>query len=141
METTFARIMASFEAKWDQFIDEKGFQGFMDEYHGRWLHSCVHPLSQVFKISLMGFRNQQVTLTTVEPHQKLLIKGITSDQGLLRCVPVSGLASLHDRSDYGDDDRTTKPYNGKKAEESFVDLQPDGNSFDMMSGLIKRKVM
>ena len=24
--------------------------------------------------------------------------------------------------------------------ESFVDLQPDGNSFDLMSGLIKRKV-
>lgn len=41
MEGTFARIMSSFDAKWEQFIEEKGFKGFMDEYHGRWLHSCV----------------------------------------------------------------------------------------------------
>ncbi len=27
----------------------------------------------------------------------------------------------------------------KKKDEGFVDLQPDGNSFDLMSGLIKRK--
>lgn len=39
MEGTFARIMSSFDAKWEQFIEEKGFKGFMDEYHGRWLHS------------------------------------------------------------------------------------------------------
>jgi len=39
MEATFAKIMNAFESKWDQFVDEKGFQGFMDEYHGRWLHS------------------------------------------------------------------------------------------------------
>lgn len=41
MEGTFARIMSSFDAKWEQFIEEKGFKGFMDEYHGRWLHSSV----------------------------------------------------------------------------------------------------
>lgn len=33
--------MSSFDAKWEQFIEEKGFKGFMDEYHGRWLHSSV----------------------------------------------------------------------------------------------------
>jgi hypothetical protein len=27
-----------------------------------------------------------------------------------------------------------------RAKVEYVDLQPDGNSFDMMSGLIKRKV-
>lgn len=41
MEDTFAKIMNSFESKWEQFIEDKGFSGFMDEYHGRWLHSCV----------------------------------------------------------------------------------------------------
>jgi biotin--protein ligase len=44
MEDTFAKIMDSFESKWEQFIEEKGFSGFMDEYHGRWLHSCVPTL-------------------------------------------------------------------------------------------------
>lgn len=39
MEGTFARIMNAFEVKWDQFIEEGGFDGFMDEYMGRWLHS------------------------------------------------------------------------------------------------------
>lgn len=39
MENTFAKIMNVFEQKWEQFIDEKGFSGFLDEYYGRWLHS------------------------------------------------------------------------------------------------------
>lgn len=38
MESTFAKIMNAFEVKWEQFIEEKGFEGFMDEYLGRWLH-------------------------------------------------------------------------------------------------------
>jgi biotin--protein ligase len=39
MEGVFAKIMNSFEMKWEQFIEEKGFHGFLDEYYGRWLHS------------------------------------------------------------------------------------------------------
>lgn len=39
MEGTFAKIMNAFEVKWEQFIEEKGFSGFMDEYLGRWLHT------------------------------------------------------------------------------------------------------
>jgi biotin--protein ligase len=39
MEGTFARIMDAFESKWEAFLEEGGFQGFMDEYYGRWLHS------------------------------------------------------------------------------------------------------
>lgn len=38
MEGTFAKIMNVFEQKWEQFIEEKGFSGFLDEYYGRWLH-------------------------------------------------------------------------------------------------------
>lgn len=91
-------------------------------------------------------RNQEVTLTTVEPHQKLRIHSITSDYGLLRCQPLitgnstsssRGLTPLYSRGDFGGDDRTS--LTAKKNEE-WVDLQPDGNSFDLMSGLIKRKV-
>lgn len=91
-------------------------------------------------------RNQEVLLTTVEPAQKLKIHSITSDYGLLRCTPISetststkgsnGLTPLYSRGDYGDDDRSIV----KRKNVDYVDLQPDGNSFDLMAGLIKRKV-
>ncbi|OXB34659.1 biotin-[acetyl-CoA-carboxylase] ligase [Cryptococcus neoformans] len=141
MEGTFARIMSSFDAKWEQFIEEKGFKGFMDEYHGRWLHS-----------------GQDVLLTTTEPHTRVRILSITPDHGLLRCIPISdkpktstGLTPLYNRDvDAGEDDRgswspsVSRPGGAARAQthnqSPFVDLQPDGNSFDLMSGLIKRKV-
>jgi biotin--protein ligase len=114
MEETFARIMDTFGEMWTTFAEEgQGFEPFFNEYYGRWLH-----------------REQQVTLTTTTPHQQVKIHGITRDHGLLRCKVVKegsrGLTPLYDRGDFGQEDE-------------FVDLQPDGNSFDMMSGLIKRK--
>lgn len=91
----------------------------------------------------MTIRDQEVTLTTVEPHQRLRIKGITSDYGLLRCVPLSSASSLppYARGDHGGEyDRGTASFlSSASKKEEFVDLQPDGNSFDLMSGLIKRK--
>ncbi|KIO23381.1 hypothetical protein M407DRAFT_78134, partial [Tulasnella calospora MUT 4182] len=60
--------------------------------------------------------DQVVTLTTVTPQQTVRIVGITPDYGLLRTIPERG---------------------GVGAQ--FIDLQPDGNSFDMMAGLIKLK--
>ena len=48
------------------------------------------------------------------------IVGITSDYGLLRTMPErDGWAGGGDGS--------------------YIDLQPDGNSFDLMAGLIKAK--
>lgn len=81
---------------------------------------------------------QEVTLTTVEPHQKLRVVGITPDAGLLRCVSTapakkSGLTPLYDRGGYGESDSASTP--------EYYDLQPDGNSFDLMSGMIKKKVL
>ena len=89
-------------------------------------------------------RDQEVTLTTTEPHTRLRVKGITPDYGLLRCLPISdrttsatsGLTSLYDRGDFDEDDRILT---SKRKQDEYVDLQPDGNSFDLMSGLIKRK--
>ncbi|KAG1752104.1 class II aaRS and biotin synthetase [Suillus lakei] len=57
--------------------------------------------------------DQLVTLTNRTPHRSVRIVGITPDHGLLRTVPLSG--------------------------GEFIDLQPDGNSFDMMKGLISTK--
>ncbi|GLB41500.1 putative biotin-protein ligase, N terminal [Lyophyllum shimeji] len=63
--------------------------------------------------------DQLVTLTTVSPHQQVRIVGITPEHGLLRTMPERrGWTS---------------------AAEGYIDLQPDGNSFDIMAGLIKSK--
>ncbi|QRW25792.1 biotin-[acetyl-CoA-carboxylase] ligase [Rhizoctonia solani] len=59
--------------------------------------------------------DEQVTLMTTNPPTKVRIFGISPDTGFLRTIPEQG----------GD----MKP----------IDLQPDGNSFDMMAGLIKTK--
>ncbi|KAJ8596280.1 class II aaRS and biotin synthetase [Rhizopogon salebrosus TDB-379] len=57
--------------------------------------------------------DQLVTLATRTPHRSVRIIGITPDYGLLRTMPLNG--------------------------GEFIDLQPDGNSFDMMKGLISTK--
>lgn len=92
----------------------------MDLYLKRWLHSCV---SYYFRHSLdladMTYRDQLVTLTTTTPHQAVRIVGITPDYGLLRTLP----------------ERTGYSSGGT----SFIDLMPDGNSFDIMAGLINPK--
>jgi biotin--protein ligase len=63
------------------------------------------------------FSDQEITLA--ETGQRARIKGITPDHGLLRTLPVSAA--------------------GGRSQAAFVDLQPDGNSFDMLKGLIRRK--
>lgn len=65
---------------------------------------------------LLVCRNQIVTVTTRTPHITVRIQGVTTDHGLLRTVPVHAGYGSH-----------------------YIDLQPDGNSFDMMKGLIKVK--
>ena len=76
---------------------------------------CTSPSSFLSSTHTSG-RDQLVTLTTVTPARKVRIVGITPDHGLLRTMP--------ERS-------------GGGAE--YIDLQPDGNSFDLMAGLIKTK--
>lgn len=66
------------------------------------------------------YSDQVVTLTTVDPHIRVRIIGITSDYGFLRTMPEGPGHSSH-------------------RGEPFIDLQPDGNSFDIMAGLIKIK--
>ncbi|PPQ96440.1 hypothetical protein CVT26_005081 [Gymnopilus dilepis] len=67
--------------------------------------------------------DQLVTLTTMNPHKVVRIEGITLDHGLLRTIPErSGIPSAR----RGDD-------------VEYIDLQPDGNSFDLMLNLIKSK--
>ncbi|KAF9436348.1 biotin holocarboxylase synthetase [Entomortierella beljakovae] len=60
-----------------------------------------------------------VTLTTISPNKRVRIKGVTPDYGLLRTVAV--------------DDQ------GRDVPSEEYRLQPDGNSFDMLKGLISQK--
>lgn len=69
--------------------------------------------------------NEIVEVTTVTPPQRVKIVGITPDFGLLRTLPIG-------QSDSGS-------YGGFHQSSPFIDLQPDGNSFDIMAGLIKSK--
>ncbi|KIY49849.1 class II aaRS and biotin synthetase [Fistulina hepatica ATCC 64428] len=57
--------------------------------------------------------DQLVTITTMTPPCTARIVGITADHGRLRVLPERG--------------------------DKFIDLQPDGNSFDLMAGLIRAK--
>ena len=101
----------------------------MDLYLKRWIHSFVYSLffylsfSHTYTSSFFSFfdRDQVVTLTTTTPHRKVRVVGITEDYGLLRTIPEwSGTGRFGSTLEY-------------------VDLQPDGNSFDLMANLIKSK--
>ncbi|GAA5821752.1 hypothetical protein JCM3770_003161 [Rhodotorula araucariae] len=107
-ETLLALVLARFGAMWAVFAPE-GFEPFMDRYLASWIHS-----------------NQIVTLDTVSPPQRVRILGLTTDHGLLRTAPVTV-------------DRAGREVFGAPAPahaHAFVDLQPDGNRFDIMRGLI-----
>ena len=69
-------------------------------------------------------------MTTVAPPQRVKIVGITPDYGLLRTLPIG--QSNSGGPGYGG-------YGGFHQSSPFIDLQPDGNSFDIMAGLIKSK--
>lgn len=71
--------------------------------------------------------DQLVTLTATQTPTPVRIVGITLDHGLLRTMPERGLSNPYFSSSVG------------KVEEEYIDLQPDGNSFDLMSGMIKTK--
>lgn len=41
MEASLASILVSFEGFWNTFLQDQGFDGLIDEYLGRWLHTYV----------------------------------------------------------------------------------------------------
>ncbi|KAF9523766.1 hypothetical protein CPB83DRAFT_862250 [Crepidotus variabilis] len=117
MEKTAAAIMTRFEEMWNTFILKGSFEPFLGLYLKRWLHS-----------------DQLVTLTTTNPPIKVRIVGITAEHGLLRTMPerrtsATGLLGSYAARVDGDSSDTGE----------YVDLQPDGNSFDLMAGLIRTK--
>ncbi|KAF8979116.1 biotin holocarboxylase synthetase [Entomortierella lignicola] len=103
-ESLLAHMLVKLEQMYNLFLrgDGTGFAQLEQTYYKRWLHTDAF-----------------VTLTTMTPHRKVRIQGITLDYGLLRTVAV--------------DDQ------GKDIVGEEFRLQPDGNSFDMLKGLISIK--
>lgn len=105
-------IMAALESLVRVFADaDYTFEPFASAYRDAWLHS-----------------DQPVELSDVPGEPRRRMVGITSDFGLLRTVPYD--ASI----------RATDPRAWSAAPiPGAVDVQPDGNSFDMLRGLVRRK--
>ncbi|KAF9990352.1 biotin holocarboxylase synthetase [Mortierella antarctica] len=103
-ETLLAHILVKLEEFHKRFLggNGRGFAQFEEMYYKRWLHS-----------------DAMVTLTTMTPHKRVRIQGVTLDYGLLKTVAVDEQG----RDIVGEEYR----------------LQPDGNSFDMLKGLISLK--
>ncbi|KAF9911935.1 biotin holocarboxylase synthetase [Lobosporangium transversale] len=103
-ESLLANILVKLEEMYNLFLhgNGTGFAQLEELYYKRWLHS-----------------NAFVTLTTMTPHQRVRIQGISLDYGLLRTIAV--------------DDQ------GRDIPNEEHRLQPDGNSFDMLKGLISTK--
>ena len=135
LEKVAATIMTKLEPLLDGWIKDGGsFESFTDLYLRRWLHSYVCPEPRwPDSYAHSWFSNEIVYLTTVTPPQRVKIVGITPDFGLLRTLPV-GQSDLSGYSGWG-----YGGYGGFQQSSPFIDLQPDGNSFDIMAGLIKSK--
>ena len=88
------------------------------------IRACSIPVLLYVSDGSIIISDQLVTLTTVDPPVPVRIIGITHDYGLLRTIP--------ERTGWGRSAR-------HGADDEYIDLQPDGNSFDIMMGLIKAK--
>lgn len=112
-------ILATLERMWNTFVGAGGnFSPFVEAYRRAWLHS-----------------DQETLLSDTVPPTRARIVGITSDYGLLRCVPIPDGPTAFVPAD------TFSPasWGPSKASGQWIDLQPDGNSFDMLQNLIRRK--
>ncbi|KAJ3570382.1 hypothetical protein NP233_g4427 [Leucocoprinus birnbaumii] len=139
IERTAAVILTKFEQLWHQFVEAKGsFEPFLELYLNRWLHRYALPSppspthviarSPLAQLIYCIHSDQLVTLTTTTPPTPVRITGITLDHGLLRTIP--------ERSPF-----SSNPYfsSSRGGGEEYIDLQPDGNSFDLMAGMIRAK--
>ncbi|GAA6022418.1 hypothetical protein JCM11491_001585 [Sporobolomyces phaffii] len=107
-ETLLALILAKFGAMWETF-QERGFTPFVDAYLRRWIHS-----------------DQRVTLESSS--QPVRIVGITPDHGLLRTVAIN--VDRMGNEVFGGGGATLA------GQPQYIDLQPDGNRFDLMKGML-----
>lgn len=110
IEDLAASLLTRFDTLFAEFIAARGsFEPFMVRYLRYWLHS-----------------DQEVTITTTDPPTRVRIAGLSPDYGLLRTVPVDKASAPQSSNPFARD-------------AGYIDLQPDGNSFNMFAGLIRLK--
>ncbi|KAI0694236.1 hypothetical protein C8T65DRAFT_699025 [Cerioporus squamosus] len=108
------RTLAAIMASFERMWAEFAHERGSFEPFMDWLQWCVSLWSPPL--------DQLVTLTIVTPARKVSIVRITPDHGLLRTLSKP--------------DGCTGSYGSE-----FIDLQSDGNSFDLKAGLIKTKTL
>ncbi|KAK0544450.1 biotin holocarboxylase synthetase [Tilletia horrida] len=107
-------VLATFERLWTVFEQSGSFQPLIEAYKEVWLHS-----------------NQMATLADTDPPTPIRIVGITSDYGFLRAVHATSNLNTASAGAWGPSE--------KKGDGTWIDLQPDGNSFDMLHNMLRRK--
>ncbi|KAF9583416.1 biotin holocarboxylase synthetase [Lunasporangiospora selenospora] len=124
-ETLLANILVKFEQFYEQFLYGTSMPPTPTE--------ASNPQWQQQRQGQIGFKSFEemyyrrwlhsdvaVTLSTLNPPRQVRIKGVTLDYGLLKTVAL--------------DDQ------GREIPGLEYRLQPDGNSFDMLKGLISQKL-
>lgn len=112
LEVCAAAIHAALENLLNAFAAHAyDFTQFASAYRGAWLNA-----------------DQEVRLDEGAGEAPVRVVGITSDYGLLRTVPLGSALQAADARAWGPTDSVES-----------VDLQPDGNSFDMLQNLVRRK--
>lgn len=85
-----------------------------------------------------------MTLEDSIPPTPVKIVGIATDHGTLRAVPLSSSINSSSEGAWGKAGSAAASSSGwsryqSHGQDEFIDLQPDGNSFDMLKNLIRSK--
>ncbi|EPQ25994.1 uncharacterized protein PFL1_06449 [Pseudozyma flocculosa PF-1] len=129
-----AAILRVFESMWKTFLGSGGdFGPFVERYRRMWLHSDQEV---VLGADALGGDGEAVKLgSAVDEGSKVRIVGISSDHGLLRAVRVGSSVTTWDERAWS----SSSSRGGGYGVDEVIELQPDGNSFDMLKNMVRRK--
>ncbi|KAJ9474009.1 Biotin--protein ligase [Pseudozyma hubeiensis] len=117
-------ILSTFDSIWKTFMQHQGgFRPFVERYRQVWLHSDQETTLTSDALRAEGSEAEEGSVRIV---------GISSDFGLLQAVPRTSSVRSRDMRAWGDTDESRTG--------GIIQLQPDGNSFDMLQNLVKRKI-
>lgn len=122
-------ILSTFDSIWKVFMQHNGdFTPFVERYRQVWLHGDQE--TTLTSDAIRNGANGEGVGGAEE--ERVRIVGISSDYGLLQAVPRTSNVYAKDGKAWGN---THDSQMG-----GIIQLQPDGNSFDMLQNLVKRKV-
>ncbi|KAN0061186.1 biotin holocarboxylase synthetase [Thecaphora frezii] len=132
-----AAILAVFESMWKAFLRHGGdFGPFVERYRRIWLHSDHEVVVSADALGGDGQRIAAKTDEEAEEGTRVRIVGISSDHGLLRAVRRGSSVTTWDDRAWGPSEQRRTGYDET---DEVIELQPDGNSFDMLQNMVRRK--